>query len=116
MKKMIQVTFLIFILSILAACGEADVTGLVIDKSDYDLLVAENLSESDYEEIKDIPPMELQNNDIQDGSHTLGLRQIEYDHTDEIEIGQMIEAWIDEGELELYPPQSKAKKIKVIEK
>ena len=115
MKKVSIMLIVGLMTVLLAACGEPSVSGIVIDKTDYDMIVAENLTEAEYEEIKDISPDQLQTEDIEGKRDSLGLYQVEYDKMEDIEIGQKIEAWTNENSLALYPLQLKASKVKVIE-
>src|SRR5690625_6667994 len=104
----------LLVLSILLfGCGSntnsrVDITGYVLQGEDGRVLVAENVSLEEFEDIKDQSISDL------DGKNDVELVYISYDHTGIFEKGDEIEAWVD-GIDESYPAQAAGVKISVKE-
>ncbi len=112
-RSPVVVTTLLFLSILLFGCGSntnsrADITGYVLQAEDGRVLVAENVSLEEFEDIKDQSISDL------DGQNDVELVYISYDHTGIFEKGDEIEAWVD-GIDESYPAQAAGVKISVKE-
>lgn len=111
MKKLVSVLTITILFSILlVACGEADMQGIVLDTSKGGLTLARELTPDEYEEIKNISPTKLHNEDVE-GKRDLGLIILSYEDMGEINKGDEVDVWIGGDIMESYPPQADAKKV-----
>lgn len=110
-KEIVKVLTIIILFSfLLVACGESDMQGIVLDTSEGGFTLARELTPDEYEEIKDISPTKLHNEDME-GKRDLGLIGLNYKDMDEIDKGDKVDVWIDGDIMESYPPQADAKKV-----
>lgn len=115
MKRVFFKLFIVLLLSVsLVACGNADMHGIVLDTSEGGLTLARELTPDEYEEIKDISPTKLHNEDVE-GKRDLGLITLSYEDMGEINKGDEVDVWIGGDIMESYPPQADAKKVSVRE-
>src|SRR5690625_7968543 len=103
-RSPVVVTTLLFLSILLFGCGSntnsrADITGYVLQAEDGRVLVAENVSLEEFDDIKDQSISDL------DGQNDVELVYISYDHTGIFEKGDVIEAWVD-GLVECYSTQA----------
>ena len=115
-KEIVKVLTIIILFSFLIVeCGESDMQGIVLDTSEGGLTLARELTPDEYEEIKDISPTKLHNEDVE-GKRDLGLIILSYEDMGEINKGDEVDVWIGGGDImESYPPQADAKKVSVRE-
>jgi len=105
----------ILLLSIIfTGCGEADITGIVIETTDSYLLIAQNLSVETYEEIKHKSPTDIQNDDVAGIGPHLNLMDVVYDHAKDFSAGDYVEVWLKGDIRESYPSQADAKKVELV--
>lgn len=109
-KVFITILMICLIIPTLAGCGEAHVEGIVLDVNEDNIMLATELSQEAYEEIKNIPASDIQNGDV-NGDTYLGLITLTYHHTDGINKGDRVAVWIDGDIMESYPMKAKASKI-----
>src|SRR5699024_779375 len=112
-RSPVVVTTLLFLSILLFGCGSntnsrADITGYVLQAEDGRVLVAENVSLEEFEDIKDQSISDL------DGQNDVDLAYIRYDNRGIFEKGDEIEGWVD-GIDESYPAQAAGVKISVKE-
>lgn len=112
MKRYPIILFMLLISISLVGCGKADLSGIILDVSDNTILLATDLSQEEYEEIKDIPARTLQKEDLHGERDSLGLIDIIYEKELDLQIGEQVDVWITGDILNSYPGQAKAKKIK----
>ncbi len=104
----------IFILVIVnlsfTGCTSADYEGIIIKATGNQILLATDLSLDEYEEIKDLPAVQIQNADVL-GDAYYGLINLAYEDAANFNPGDVVDVWIDGEVLESYPLQANAKKI-----
>lgn len=112
MKKSFLTPFIVILISIilLVGCSEADMEGIVLEVNEYGIKLATELSPDEYEEIKNEPVSNIQNEDV-NGDTYRGLIDLNYDHTCELSKGDAVAVWIDGDIMEIYPLRATAKKI-----
>lgn len=114
-KEIVKVLTIIILFSfLLVACGESDMQGIVLDTSEGEFTLGRELTLGEYEEIKDISPTKLHNEDVE-GKRDLGLITLSYEDMGEINKGDEVDVWIGGDIMESYPPQADAKKVSVRE-
>lgn len=112
MKRIFLTVFTVILMSILiVGCGKANMEGIILEVTENVILLSENISPEEYEEVKNESVSKLQNEDVQGERARLGLIELTYDNTDKFSKGDEVEVWIDGDILESYPSQAKAKKI-----
>lgn len=104
--------FLLMIL-LLTGCGEADMKGIILEVRENGVLLSENLSQDEYEKIKNKPVSTLQNEDVHGKRESLRLIELSYDDTDEFSKGDQVEVWIDGDILMSYPGQAQARRMSI---
>lgn len=114
MKRSILIILSIFLLILSSCQSDADVTAYVIEASDGRMLVAQNMSENEYEEIKDLPASEINNMDVQ-GEENFDLLVLLFADAEQFSKGDYIEAWIDDAMMDSYPPQVNADRVEIKE-
>lgn len=107
---------ILFLTVFLSACGSGgpDVKGVLLDVNDGSVLLSENLTLEEYEQIKDISAKDLQNEDVNGDRDPLNLISFSYDKTESLNAGDSVDVWLDGDIMNSYPSKSEAKKIKVI--
>ncbi|MFD2042737.1 DUF3221 domain-containing protein [Ornithinibacillus salinisoli] len=109
----VSIFLLIFIIPI-SGCSavseqfEPSLKGFILEVEGREVLVAENISTNEYDEIKDIPIDDLDN-------EKLSLIYITYEDVKGFDKGNEIKVWLDGDIATSYPAQAKAKKIELIE-
>ncbi|MGN7942091.1 DUF3221 domain-containing protein [Virgibacillus sp. 6R] len=107
MKRKCIIAFTVILLSIsLAGCRNADMEGIILEVTENEILLSENLSLDKYEDIKNKTISE-----IQEEEKGIPLISLTYDNTVELSKGDEVIVWIDGNVLASYPEQAKAKKI-----
>src|SRR5699024_8111274 len=107
MKRLILLGFLLNML--LVGCGTPEMEGIILEVDDNgSIMLAINLSREAYEEIKEESPTTLQNETVA-GEHDLDLIHLTYEHTDELQKGDVVEVWLDGDVMTSFPPQAEAK-------
>ncbi|SDZ46355.1 DUF3221 domain-containing protein [Bacillus sp. 166amftsu] len=109
MKRKFFIAFTVILLSIsLAGCGKADMEGIILEVTENEILLSENLSLDKYEEIKNKSISEIQGEE-----KGISLIYLAYDNTEEWSKGDEVKVWIDGDVLVSYPEQAKAKRIQL---
>lgn len=108
---------ILFLTVFLSACGSGgpDVNGVLLEVNDNNVLLSENLTLEEYEQIKEISATDLQNEDVNGERDPLNLMSISYDKTDAFKAGTSVDVWLTGDIMESYPSQAEAKKINVVE-
>lgn len=88
-----------------------DMEGIILEVKEDQLLLAREITLSEYEQIKDKSALQIQNEDVL-GDAYFGLIELTYKNAKEFNKGDQVEVWIDGEVMESYPEQAKAKKIK----
>ncbi len=110
------VVLLISLLVLVTGCTQIEektlessmvIRGYILEIKEGRMLVAEDVSKSEYAEISDKTTREL-------GEEGIPLIYLTYDKSINVKVGDEVEAWVD-GIDDSYPAQSHAKKIKVKE-
>lgn len=105
------VIFIVIIANLsFTSCTTADYEGIIIKATENQILLATDLSMDEYDEIKELPAVEIQNTDVL-GDAYYGLIDLTYDDAERFNPGDQVEVWIDGDVLESYPLQAQAKKI-----
>lgn len=112
MKKVIF-TLIILCGVVLAGCGDADMQGIVLDVSEKEIKLAEDLPLKEYEKIKNESVKKLQKEDVEGTRESLHLIDITYDHANDFSKGDEVEVWIDGDIMTSYPGQANAKKVSI---
>jgi hypothetical protein len=100
---------LIIILSFtLVGCSGVKTEGYVLEVEENRILVAEKITEEEYEAIKDKSISEID-------EERISLIYFSFDDIDEIQVGNKVEVWFDGNMATSYPAQAGAKKIDVKE-
>ncbi|WP_368654168.1 DUF3221 domain-containing protein [Ornithinibacillus sp. 4-3] len=110
MKKTLLITFIVLLNVLLIGCGKPDIEGIVLEVNDDGVKLATELSPAEYEKIKDESVLDIQNEDV-NGSTSLGLIDLNYEHTDKFSKGDEVEVWMEGDIMTSYPSKAKAKKI-----
>lgn len=114
MRRLIFTSFIAISLTfILAACGEADIEGIIIDSDEEQITLAQNLSPEEYEEIEAKSEKKIQNDDVILEKNDYNLIILIYGETEKFNKGDEVEAWIEDEVMASYPGQAKAKKIRL---
>ena len=100
--------FGIFIVSCSMEYSRPDIEGFILEVEENELLLAENISSEDYEEIKDTSINELHKGN-------LNLIYISYENEIAFNKGNEIDIWLDSDIEASYPEKAKAKKVKLKE-
>ncbi|HLQ74295.1 MAG TPA: DUF3221 domain-containing protein, partial [Bacillota bacterium] len=103
MKKVYLIIISSFLI-VLASCSEqADVSGIVINIEEDRLLVAQQMTAEEYDEVKDQSATDIQNKDVE-GETNFDLIVLTYEgDIDSFAAGDEIDAWINEGVMMSYP-------------
>jgi hypothetical protein len=91
-----------------SAGGEPTLEGYILDIQNGKVLVAYNISNEKFHEIKDKSIKELSNN-----AEHVPLIYLSYDDTDTLNKGNKVKVWMEGGIDDSYPQQAGAKVIKV---
>ena len=111
MKKAMLALIIIILSSVsLSGCGDADMEGIVLTTTENYVQVATELSTDDFEEIKDKPAGQIQDEDVL-GDTYRGLINLTYDNPEKFSKGDEVDIWIDGDIRESYPSGATAKKI-----
>ncbi|MEY8351458.1 DUF3221 domain-containing protein [Bacillus cereus] len=109
MKRKFFIAFTVILLSIsLAGCGKADMEGIILEVTENEILLSENLSLDKYEDIKNKSISEIQGEE-----KGIPLIYLAYDNTEERSKGDEVKVWIDGDVFVSYPEKAKAKKIQL---
>lgn len=100
--------FLFSIFIVGCSLGQSDMEGYVLEVKENELLVAQDISEEKYDEIKDTSI-----NDLHHGN--LPLIYLSYQDAADFKKGNEIEIWLDGDIQAIHPGQAKAKKIELKE-
>lgn len=112
MKKRYILNIILSTVLFLSACGAATTYGVILEIEDDQLLLAQNLSAAQYEEIKDTPATDLQNEAVAGERADLNLMYVTYENTTDFNVGDQVDVWLEDQVAISYPPQAKAKKMK----
>jgi uncharacterized protein YcfL len=100
---------LVIILSFaLVGCSGIQTEGYVLEVEENRILVAEKITEEEYESIKDKSISEIDEDRI-------SLIYFSYDDKEKINVGDKVEVWFDGNMATSYPAQAGATKIEIIE-
>jgi len=110
-RAFLSMTFMLVL--ILSGCGEHHIEGIVIDVQDTYLLVAQDITTDQYDEIRHKSPTDIQNDDVAGVGPHLGLIVITYDQTTNFAAGDYVRLWLKGDIMESYPSQATAKKVKL---
>src|SRR5690625_75809 len=110
-RAFLSMTFVLVI--ILSGCGEHHVEGIVIDVQDTYLLIAQDITTEQYDEIRHKSPTDIQNDDVAGIGPHLGLIDISYGQTADFSAGDYVHVWLTGDIMESYPSQATAKKVKL---
>jgi hypothetical protein len=101
------ILFSIVLLVSLSGCAKAQDSGegFILEVNDHSILVAQNISLTKYNELKDVSSEALID---QSG---LELIWLTYEKAEEFQKGDHVVFWIDGGVRESYPEQANAKKV-----
>jgi len=114
MKKLWSSAFAFLLMTLLlTGCGEADMKGIILEVQESGVLLSENLSQDEYEKIKNKPVRTLQNEDVHGKGESLCLVELTYDDTDEFSKGDQVEVWIDGDIMMSYPGQAQASRMSI---
>jgi len=111
MNRLVMGLFLMLAI-VLVSCGEADLEGIVIESTDQSLLIAQDLTVEEYENMSHKSPTDIQNDDVSGEGPHLGLMKISYDQAQDFAKGDVVKIWLTGDIMESYPSQAEAKKIK----
>src|SRR5690625_280407 len=109
-KAMLALIIIILSSVSLSGCGDADMEGIVLKTTENYVQVATELSPDEYEEIKDKPAGQIQDEDVL-GDTYRGLINLTYDNPEKFSKGDEVDIWIDGDIRESYPSGATAKKI-----
>ena len=104
--KLLLFSFLLF-----GCSSNPDMEGIILKVTEHKVMLATELSMSEYEQMKDKSISQIQNEDVL-GDAYFGLIELTYERAEEFNQGDEVEVWIEDGVMESYPEQAKAKKIK----
>jgi uncharacterized protein YcfL len=100
---------LVIILSFaLVGCSGVQTEGYVLEVEENRILVAEKITEEEYESIKDKSISEI---DIE----RISLIYFSYDDLEKIQVGNQVEVWFDGNLATTFPAQAGARKIEIKE-
>lgn len=112
MKRLFFIYLIILIVSgLLTACNNPHMEGIVLEVSDDTILLSQNLTANEYEEIKDESVKTLQKEDVFGERDSLNLIELTYDEASSFNPGDEVKVWITGDILESYPGQATAKKF-----
>ncbi len=95
----------------LAACGEADIEGIILEIDEDQIMLAQDLSPEEYQKLDKVLDEEPQNDSVTAERDTDNLIILTYKDADEFNPGDEVKAWIEGEILASYPGQAQAKKI-----
>jgi hypothetical protein len=106
----LQKIFILFIILSFAivGCSGIQTEGYVLEVEENRILIAEKITEEDYQAIKDKTISEINEENI-------SLIYFSYDDLEEIQEGNKVEVWFDGNIATSYPAQAGATKIDVKE-
>ncbi|KKK36817.1 hypothetical protein WQ57_17305 [Mesobacillus campisalis] len=114
MKRAAALWIMVFLFPSLIGCSlnedTSETEGYIIYVEKGQILLAENLTESQYNEIKDIPI-----DDLISQSMVPGLIYLSYSLAERFEKGDKVSAVLTGEVAESYPAQAKAKKIEKLQ-
>lgn len=90
--------------------GKPDTEGIILEANENGVLLAQNLSADEYENIKDKSVDEIQNEDESESADP-DLMDVIYEDADQFSKGDEVDVWIDGDIFDSDPPQADAKKI-----
>jgi hypothetical protein len=92
----------------LVGCSGVKTEGYVLDVEKTRILVAEKITEEEYEAIKGKSISEIK-------EETVSLIYFSYDDTEKVQVGSKVDVWFDGNMATSYPAQAGATKIKIKE-
>lgn len=113
MRKCSIILVLMLATFLLSSCGDPHASGIILESSDEQLLLAQNMTPKDYNEVKNELVTDLRNKDVNDESPSLGLMEITYKRAHIFTKGEEVNVWIKGDIMSSYPAQAEAKKIKL---
>lgn len=113
MRRFATLLILVVATVLLSSCGEPHTSGIILESTDQQLLLAQNMTLKDYDEIKNELVVDLRNKDVNDDSPSLGLMEITYKRAHNFTKGEEVNVWIKGDVMMSYPSQAEAKKIKL---
>ncbi|WP_228552273.1 DUF3221 domain-containing protein [Gracilibacillus salitolerans] len=108
-KDVKKVFILLAIVILMAGCSELsdpDIEGYILEVNEQRLLVMEDVSLEEYEEMKDKTVSEIDKE-----SEYINLIYLSYDDVSDFEKGDHVNVWLDGGVDHSYPSQAAAKNI-----
>lgn len=111
MNRLVMSLF-VMVMIVLTGCGEANIEGIVIESTNQSLLIAQDLTIEEYEDINHKSPTDIQNDDVSGEGPHLGLIKVSYDQADDFAEGDIVKVWLTGDIMESYPSQAEAKKVK----
>ncbi|WP_223700002.1 YobA family protein [Sutcliffiella deserti] len=84
------------------------IEGYILEVEEGRILVAENITWSEYEEISEKTFQELD-------EERISLIYLSYESTSNLKVGKKVKVWIEGGINDSYPVQAHAQKIEVVE-
>lgn len=113
LMKRIFLSMVFVLVFILSGCGEHHIEGIVIDVQDAYLLIAQNITTDQYDDIRHKSPTDIQNDDVAGVGLHLGLIDISYKQTANFSAGDYVHVWLSGDIMESYPSRATAKKVKL---
>ncbi|WP_058307663.1 DUF3221 domain-containing protein [Gracilibacillus massiliensis] len=111
MKRKVFIAFAVILFSIsIVGCGNSHMEGIILEVTENEILLSENLSLDKYEDVKNKSISE-----IQEEEKSISLIYLAYDNTEEWSKGDEVKGWIDGDIMTSSPEQAKAKKIQLKE-
>ncbi len=105
------INLLLFSFLLFGCSSNPDMEGIILEVTEHKVMLATELSLSEYEQIKDKSALQIQNEDVI-GDAYFGLIELTYERAKEFNKGDQVDVWIDGEVMESYPEQAKAKKMK----
>lgn len=88
--------------------------GIILEKNEDSITLAKNLSNEDYEKIKNISVREILEEGSIENEIDLDLIDLNYSNTEDFNKGDRVKVWIKGDILDSYPASADAKKISLI--
>ncbi len=112
MKKATFALIITLLFSVsLTGCGNADMKGIIIEVNEDSITLAENLSNEDYEKVKDKSVKEILEESSAENEVNLDLIDLTYSDTNDFNKGDRVKVWIKGDIFDSYPASANAKKI-----
>lgn len=111
MKKYLALMLFLVLCLSLMACSKPQMSGIILEVGENDLLLARDLTTDEYKKMKDESPTSLQNEHVNGERDDLDLVVLTYDQVADFSKGDSVDVWIDGGIMTSYPAQAHASKI-----